>query len=561
MPETPLIRPAFQPARLLLFAGLALALFGSWAWIDATREAWDALDAWVFFTLNGSLPGHPWWQAFWAIGNNEVYDFIVVILLLAILIRFILADNRAHVTDRASISAFILLVIFTALLLAKTVMAEPRISASLTLSPAFYLSEAVTWLTTKDRSYSSFPGDHATVLWTAAICIWHFMGRRAGLISTGIAVYFILPRLVSGAHWFTDVVAGSGSLALAVSGILLFTPLCGWLVAGLRWLAGKPLPQVGIDILATPETPSLVLKGSCMGTADIIPGVSGGTMAYILGIWHRLIEAIKSFDLAWFRLLAQFKLTEAAKTAHLHFLVPLLLGIVLAVFTFTRLIPLPYLLHHYPEPVYGLFFGLIGASILILLQELGRLTAKEGGILIFGVLLGWLLVTLVPVSTPETAWFVFLCGVVAISAMLLPGISGSFILLILGKYAYILDAIGRLDFGIIGAFIAGCAVGVMGFARLASWLLHRFYRITVLVIIGILTGSLWIIWPFQNRVYETVREKQRLIETHPTWPQGWEGETLLAVALAAVGFAFVMWLHARAQQMRELPVASTPNLK
>jgi len=288
-----------------------------------------------------------------------------------------------------------------------------------------------------------------------------------------------------------------------------------------------------------------------MGSADIVPGVSGGTMALILGIYERLLEAIRSFDRAWLRELFGLRIAAALARNDLGFVLPLAAGIILALLFFTRVVPLPTLIVTHPEQVYGLFFGLILASIIVLMGEVERYRTREILWTASGVLLGFTVVNLVPVATPTAAWFIFLCGFVAISAMLLPGISGSFILLILGKYAYIIDALGSFDIGVILAFALGAFSGLIVFSRAIVWLLHHYHQATLLVIKGILIGSLWVIWPFQERVYETVRGKDRLIAAQPVWPGEIDGTVVISAAVAAAGFVLVMVIH-RLSQQREL---------
>jgi putative membrane protein len=285
------------------------------------------------------------------------------------------------------------------------------------------------------------------------------------------------------------------------------------------------------------------LKGFCMGSADIIPGVSGGTMALILGIYERLLSAIRSFDRVWLENIFRLRISDALARNDLPFLIPLGFGIVFAIVFFTRVIPLPTLIITHPELIYGLFFGLILASIVILMGEVEKYGVKEIMITIIGVLLGFAIVNLVPVETPTAAWFVFLCGFIAISAMLLPGISGSFILLILGKYAYIINALGELDLIVIAAFGFGALSGLVVFSRTIVWLLEHYHQPTLLVIKGILIGSLWIIWPFQDRVYETVRDKERLVGASPIWPDALNSTVAASVALLIAGFILVMVIH------------------
>ena len=285
------------------------------------------------------------------------------------------------------------------------------------------------------------------------------------------------------------------------------------------------------------------MQGFCMGSADIIPGVSGGTMALILGIYERLLEAIRSFDRAWLADLLRLRLTSALARNDLGFLLPLAGGIVLALLFFTRVVPLPRLIVTHPELVYGLFFGLILASVVVLMGEVERYGVREILWALAGTVLGFAIVNLVPVATPNAAWFIFLCGFVAISAMLLPGISGSFILLILGKYAYMIEALGAFDVSVILAFVLGALSGLIAFSRAIVWLLHHYHQATLLVIKGILIGSLWVIWPFQDRVYETIHGKARLVSARPVWPDALDGTVLWGGLLAVAGFALVIVPH------------------
>lgn len=284
-----------------------------------------------------------------------------------------------------------------------------------------------------------------------------------------------------------------------------------------------------------------------MGAADVVPGVSGGTMAFILGIYTRLIDAIKSFDAVCVGALLRFDFKRALSRPHFAFLIPLGLGIVSAIAFFTRIVPIPALLRSHPEQVYGLFFGLVVGSVVVLLRDLGWRSRAELLWLAAGIVIGGAIVTAVPTTTPDDWWFITFSGAIAICAMVLPGISGSFILLIMGKYATVLDGIGHLDITIIAPFALGAMLGLIAFTRALSWLLHRFERAMLLVICGFLVASLWVIWPFQDRVYVIVRGKQRLIESIPLMPS-FDGPGLQAAALAALGFAIVIVASALAQR-------------
>jgi putative membrane protein len=284
-------------------------------------------------------------------------------------------------------------------------------------------------------------------------------------------------------------------------------------------------------------------KGFCMGSADIVPGVSGGTMALILGIYERLLKAIRSFDKDWLTDLLRLRLSAALSRNDIMFLAPLGFGIICAILFFTRVIPLPTLILTRPELIYGLFFGLITASVVVLMKEVEHYGLRQILIVFAGIALGYTIVTLVPVETPTAPWFIFLCGFVAISAMLLPGISGSFILLILGKYAYVINALGTFDLLVIVTFSSGALAGLIVFSRAIVWLLDRYHQATLLLIKGILIGSLWIIWPFQERVYETVRGKEKLLSATPQWPDVLDGTVAASLAFMVFGFLLVMLIH------------------
>ena len=262
------------------------------------------------------------------------------------------------------------------------------------------------------------------------------------------------------------------------------------------------------DTTRLKEGPMLIIKGFLMGGADVIPGVSGGTMALILGIYSRLIHAIKSFDSKAVKSVLRFRFGDFLKEFHWRFLVFLISGIISAFVFFTRVVPLPKLMYRYPEPVYGLFFGLILGSVYLLIRQIKGLNWVHILFIVIGVYIGYRVVTLVPTDTPESLPFIFVSGAIAICAMILPGISGSFLLLILHKYTFILTQFGKLGGpntmeagGILLVFIAGMVVGITSFSRVLSWFLDRYYSQTISVLIGFLIGSLYVIWPFQIRDY------------------------------------------------------------
>lgn len=291
------------------------------------------------------------------------------------------------------------------------------------------------------------------------------------------------------------------------------------------------------------ERAVLVAKGFCIGTADIIPGVSGGTMAFILGIYREFIAAIKSFDLDALTALLRLDIREAVARPHFGFIVPLVIGIVAALLFFTRIVQLPQLLLDYPEQIYGLFFGLIGGSILVLLKDLDGIAGAEIIAVIAGTVSGYVVFNMVPVQTPEAGWFIFVAGALAICAMMLPGISGSFVLLLLNKYTYVFTAIGYFKLAVLLPFAGGALAGLVFFSRLLSYILERWYRLTVVFITGLLLASLTVVWPFQQRVYETVGDNSLLINTHPVFPADLSGPVLISLTLIICGIIAVLGIR------------------
>ncbi len=287
-----------------------------------------------------------------------------------------------------------------------------------------------------------------------------------------------------------------------------------------------------------------------MGAADVVPGVSGGTMALILGIYQRLLEAIRAFDTALVRLVFARRFRDAAAHVDSAFLIFLGAGIFSAIMFFTRVVSLPQLLREHPEQIYALFFGLIVGSIAVLLRELGQLRIRDVACLVAGALLGLAVVNVVPFETPVDSWFIFLSGALAICAMILPGISGSFILLLLRKYEHVFDAIGHFDFAVLVPFALGAISGLMLFSRLLVWLLRHYYRVTLAAIIGMLMGSLWLLWPFQSRNYELIRGKQQLVFSTPIWPAELGSGEFIASLLCIAGVAAVLAMDMLARRNR-----------
>lgn len=259
---------------------------------------------------------------------------------------------------------------------------------------------------------------------------------------------------------------------------------------------------------------TIAIKGACMGAADVIPGVSGGTIAFIMGIYDEFVGSIASINAEAVRLLFKGQIRQFWKHINGNFLVALVAGIGVSVVALAGL--MQYLLCSHPIQTWAFFFGLIVASSLFILRGISGWKLREGLFLVFGIILGVVICTLSPTQTPDALWFIFLSGAIAICAMILPGISGSFILLILGKYEFIMRSISELasgvDFGknlmIIGIFLIGACVGILAFSKFLHWLLARWNKETLIVLAGFIIGSLVKVWPWSNT--EAIKASQSL---------------------------------------------------
>jgi putative membrane protein len=287
----------------------------------------------------------------------------------------------------------------------------------------------------------------------------------------------------------------------------------------------------------------LAIKGFFMGAANVVPGVSGGTMALILGIYEELIQAIRSFNLKFLRLFVMLKIKEAISSLAWPFLLPVAVGVLTATLSLAQL--LSWLLFTYPIMVWSFFFGLILSSVF----SVGRVV-KEWRISTFiaiglGGVGAYFLFGMIPVATPEASWFLFLCGFLAICAMILPGISGAYILVLLGKYHFTLEAVNNRDIGTLFILTLGAAVGLLSFVRVLSWLLKRYHDLTMAVLIGLMLGSLRRIWPWKETVttfIDSTGKEVPGLQINIIPPQ-LNGEIVLAFLFAALGFLVVIGLH------------------
>ncbi|WP_421977804.1 DUF368 domain-containing protein [Roseivirga seohaensis] len=290
----------------------------------------------------------------------------------------------------------------------------------------------------------------------------------------------------------------------------------------------------------------LYFKGIAMGSADVVPGVSGGTIAFITGIYETLLNAIRSVDLQALQYLKKFQIKALWKHVNGNFLLPLLAGIATSVLTLAKVIT--HLLAEYPIQVWSFFFGLIVISALIILREIKHWNIGVFVAIALGIAIAYFITSATPAETPESSWFLFIAGAVAICAMILPGISGSFILLIFGKYEFILSAVKEFRVVDIAIFGLGCIIGLLSFARLVSWLFKKYHNITIGVLSGFMIGSLNKVWPWKEAI-ETYIDRhgdlKPLVQANVLPNQyyvktGAEPFFLEAILFAAAGFLVVL---------------------
>ena len=293
----------------------------------------------------------------------------------------------------------------------------------------------------------------------------------------------------------------------------------------------------------------IFLRGLLMGAADIVPGVSGGTVAFITGIYDQLLDSLRAVDLAFLAKLSRLDITGAWQHINGRFLLALLLGIATSIFSLAQLVS--WVLEHHPVPLWAFFFGLILASAAVLLREVDNWSAPKVLCLLSAGAVA-VCIALSPVMNLEMGLAgVFLTGFLAVCAMILPGISGSFILVLLGMYSTTLVALKSLDLVFILVFVIGAGCGLLCFSRLLHWLLLRFHQGTMAVLTGFLFGSLLVVWPWK-RVLEWVEGSHGQLKPAQQFPlspldyqiyTGQDPQLWFCLSLMIVGFAVVWLIH------------------
>lgn len=270
----------------------------------------------------------------------------------------------------------------------------------------------------------------------------------------------------------------------------------------------------------------LLAKGFIVGAIDIVAGVSGGTIAIIVGIYADLLKALRRFDVKALTLFLSGKWKELLAYIPWKFLVSVSAGIFLAVVTMARV--LDFLFEAAPLYTWSALFGLVGTSAFYVRTHIRKQTPALWVTMVLSALAAYKFVDLIPTQTPNTGIFLSFVGLIAVSAALLPGLSGSFTLILLGKYQFILEAINARNIPVLAWFGAGVVIGLLLFVRAITWLLEHHNDITMAILTGLMVGSMRKVWP---------------------WRDGFDGNTAIALICMAVGVVFVIWLHRIAKKV------------
>ena len=286
-------------------------------------------------------------------------------------------------------------------------------------------------------------------------------------------------------------------------------------------------------------------KGIAMGTANVIPGISGGTIALITGVFERLINALKSFDVQAIKLLFGGQFKKFAQHVDFFFLVSLFLGVGVAIISFARFFE--FILDKYPIYIWAYFFGLVLASAFFIGKAVKQRNIGSVSLFIIGAAIAVYISLTTPGTTNENFWYIMLCGVIVMCSMLLPGLSGSFMLILMGNFQLLMEAVNQWRFEILIPFLAGAVVGLIAFSHFLAWLLKRFPNATIALLTGFIIGSLGILWPWKTEITKLLGETERVVGYEWFLPQ-MNTEFLVAVFWCMLGIATILgveWLSKR----------------
>jgi len=293
-----------------------------------------------------------------------------------------------------------------------------------------------------------------------------------------------------------------------------------------------------------------------MGAAEVVPGVSGGTVAFITGTYDEVVHSLGSIDREAFKLLGKFRFVDFWKKINGNFLATLFAGIATSLLTFAKL--MVYLLKHHPILIWSFFFGLILISAPIVLREIKNWNLAIVVTFFIGAGLAYAITVLSPAQSPEAIWFVFFAGTLAICAMILPGISGAFILLLIGKYQYMVNAIININIPVILVFMTGCAVGLIGISRFLSWTLDSYHSPTVALLAGFMLGSLNKLWPWREVLEYVTNSKgeqvpafdKSILPWHYFAATGKDPQVFQAILMMALGVFIVVLIEKVAVRLK-----------
>ena len=301
---------------------------------------------------------------------------------------------------------------------------------------------------------------------------------------------------------------------------------------------------------------SLFLKGLGMGAANVIPGVSGGTIALITGIFERLINAIKSFNLKALKLLIKGDFKALIRHTDLYFLISVLTGIAISILSLAHV--LDFLFKNYPVYIWSFFFGLILASVYFVGRSINKWNVPVIISFIAGTAIAVSISVLSPASEDTSMLYLFICGIVAACSMILPGLSGSFVLILMGNYQLVMiDAVNSLNVKVLLPVVVGAGVGLLGFSYILSWVFQRFRNQTIAILTGFILGSLGILWPWKNEIYKTndlgeliVKSGGEKVVEGYKWfiPSTFNHEVMLAIVFVLTGIIIIWMLEKLAAQ-------------
>lgn len=280
-----------------------------------------------------------------------------------------------------------------------------------------------------------------------------------------------------------------------------------------------------------------ILKGALMGAANVIPGVSGGTMALLTGIFEKLINSIKAFDLHALKLLSTFQFKAFFEHINFPFLSAIGIGVIASILSFARV--LDYLFEHHALYVWAFFFGLILASVYFVGKKIKCRSRSVILLFIMGTVLAASIAFLEPAEENASIPYLLVCGAVAMCSMILPGLSGSYVLLLMGNYQLVMiKSVSNFDLSVLIPVGMGAAVGLAVFARLLAWIFKKFHDQTIAALTGFIFGSLCILWPWKTEITETFGEKVKVIGYTYSVPEA-HAETIIAISLMLVGMAAI----------------------